>query len=209
MEHFTHCPIPGKGGSDCWRESHPASRFGLCATHWRDVVSDWCADQPTTTIRCRECGVLNTVDTADLAAAYCSSCNFDISVVQLISDRPELETAIASTRVAFPGVVYYILFGDRVKIGYSSDLSGRLLALPYDEVLAAEPGSISLEKSRHRSFESIRLRGHAEWFRATKKLQAHAREIRDIHGDPLEVARRISAARAQVESLQTLGGKSE
>jgi len=68
-------------------------------------------------------------------------------------------------------VVYYLLFGDRVKIGTSSNLRVRLEGIPHDEVLAVEPGDASLERQRHQEFAGLRITG--EWFRYEPPLVAH------------------------------------
>lgn len=69
------------------------------------------------------------------------------------------------------GSVYYILFGDRVKIGYTTNLSERLRAIPHDAVLAVEPGSMQDERARHAQFHDLRVVG--EWFRYEEPLQSH------------------------------------
>lgn len=68
-------------------------------------------------------------------------------------------------------VVYYLRFGDRVKIGYSSNLANRLKAIPHDELLITEPGTYALEAARHRQFRELRLTG--EWFDNVEPLAGH------------------------------------
>lgn len=60
-------------------------------------------------------------------------------------------------------VVYYIRFGDRVKIGTTTHLRNRLSAIPHDEVMAVEAGGRGVEQARHRQFAKLRITG--EWFR--------------------------------------------
>lgn len=69
--------------------------------------------------------------------------------------------------------VYYIRFGDRIKIGYTLDVRGRLANLPHDEVLAIEPGPIDLERMRHQQFTAHRISSKGEWFRMHPDLLAH------------------------------------
>lgn len=83
---------------------------------------------------------------------------------------------IAVDEPAAGELVYYIRFGDRVKIGYSSNLAGRLRALPHDEVLATEPGTYALEAARHRQFRELRLTG--EWFDHAEPLTSHIETLR-------------------------------
>lgn len=60
------------------------------------------------------------------------------------------------------GIVYYVRFRDAVKIGTSISPANRLGGLPWDELLAVEPGGRAVEQLRHAEWESLRLNG--EWF---------------------------------------------
>lgn len=73
-------------------------------------------------------------------------------------------------------VVYYLRFDTRIKIGTTTDLPKRLLAVPNDELLAIEPGGVMLERRRHQQFEALRLRG--EWFSMGEDLMRHIEELR-------------------------------
>lgn len=77
----------------------------------------------------------------------------------------------AATMTPLSGVVYYIRFGDRVKIGYTTNLRQRLHNLPHDEVLATEIGTMADERARHRMFADLRVTG--EWFRYEEPLISH------------------------------------
>lgn len=83
--------------------------------------------------------------------------------------------------------VYYIRFGDRIKIGTSSNLKGRLSTLAYDEVLAVEPGTQALVRERHREFSVLRIDGQRMWFHDARALRAHADRLRSEHGVPEEL----------------------
>lgn len=72
--------------------------------------------------------------------------------------------------------VYYIRFGDRVKIGYTTNLRGRLQAIPHDEVLATEPGDMQHERNRHVQFADLRVIG--EWFRYEEPLISHIKSLK-------------------------------
>lgn len=76
-------------------------------------------------------------------------------------------------------VVYYLRFGDRIKIGTTKSLRVRLAHLPHDELLAVEPGGYDVESSRHRQFRAHRISG--EWFHAHDELTMHAARIREEH----------------------------
>ena len=69
------------------------------------------------------------------------------------------------------GLVYYVRFGDRVKIGYTTNLTERLRVLPHDELLATEPGTIQDERARHEEFAHLRVNG--EWFDYDESLARH------------------------------------
>jgi hypothetical protein len=73
-------------------------------------------------------------------------------------------------------VVYYMRIGNRVKIGYSSNLVSRLAAINPEELMAAEPGNMQTEKDRHVQFS--RLRTHGEWFRLEGSLEIHIARLK-------------------------------
>lgn len=66
------------------------------------------------------------------------------------------------------GLVYFIQFGDRVKIGFTTDLPTRMKQLPHDKILALITGAVSDERKLHRKFDDIRITG--EWFAADPRL---------------------------------------
>jgi hypothetical protein len=71
--------------------------------------------------------------------------------------KPEPET-----RAAKKGHVYFIRFGDRIKIGFTTSVTTRMKNLPHDEILALVPGTLSTERMYHKQFDAIRITG--EWF---------------------------------------------
>ena len=75
-------------------------------------------------------------------------------------------------------VVYYVLFGDRVKIGTTRNLRQRLLEVPHDQVLALEPGDATLERQRHAKFRAFRL--HREWFAYVHPLSTFIHDLPTI-----------------------------
>lgn len=192
MEHFTHCPLPAKGGGDCWGEPHPASRYGLCVTHWRKTVEDWCADIPAEKIRCQNCYLYVLLDPVDAHARKCTECGADLDLEFLVGVR-DLELSLP----AHGTVVYYIRFGDRIKIGFTGYFRGRLSSLPCDEVLAVEPGGRADEKRRHQMFAHLLVDGQREWFHMAPELMFHVATVRDREGEPLaravEIHREVAA----------------
>ena len=69
-------------------------------------------------------------------------------------------------------VVYYLRFGDRVKIGTTTNPRQRFAAIRHEEVLAFERGDRRLEQRRHREFAEERA-GSSEWFARSDRLSAH------------------------------------
>ena len=92
------------------------------------------------------------------------------NVVELQPKRPAVRHRVRES------VIYYLRFGDRIKIGTTADLTGRLLAIPHDELLATEPGGEQLERMRHAQFADARVRG--EWFTASEDLLSHIEMLR-------------------------------
>lgn len=80
------------------------------------------------------------------------------------------------------GLVYYVRFGDRIKIGFSRDIRTRLGAIPHDEILAVEPGYPELERLRHKQFGDARL--VREWFESSDHLMSHITMLRGHYGVP-------------------------
>jgi hypothetical protein len=72
-------------------------------------------------------------------------------------------------------VVYFLRFGDRIKIGYTANLVQRLRDLPHDEVLLTIPGAITVEGNLHRTFAADRITG--EWFHASPRLLAAIQDL--------------------------------
>jgi hypothetical protein len=97
------------------------------------------------------------------------------------------------------GVVYYFLFGDRIKIGFTTGLRSRALSVPNDEVLAAEPGTYSLERSRHAEFGHLLIPGQREWFAKDPELLEHAALIREDNGDPFDLGDRFAADNSEAQ----------
>jgi len=88
------------------------------------------------------------------------------------SDALRLEMESARTtraeRRAETGVVYFMRFGDRIKIGFTGNLQQRLVDVPHDELLLTMPGTMADEKRCHAAFAHLRETG--EWFRAEPDL---------------------------------------
>jgi helix-turn-helix protein len=77
-------------------------------------------------------------------------------------------------------VVYYLRFGDRIKIGTTVGLTARLSNIPHNELLATEPGGSDVETARHRQFAALRI--YREWFRPGPVLVDHIAALRAESG---------------------------
>jgi hypothetical protein len=87
----------------------------------------------------------------------------DMVLVQLNRQRPAVH----------PELVYFIRNGNRIKIGWTTNLKSRLsaLSLAADAVALTVPGGPDTEKAMHRKFASARV-GRTEWFDAVPELEA-------------------------------------
>lgn len=73
-------------------------------------------------------------------------------------------------------VVYYMRLGNRVKIGWTTNLTVRRAAIQPEEVMVTEPGGQKLEYQRHQQFKHLRVSG--EWFRLEGPLADHIDALR-------------------------------
>lgn len=78
-------------------------------------------------------------------------------------------------RLQHTPVVYYMRVGNRVKIGFTTNLTARVSQVMPEEVLAIEPGGRLLEDVRHRQFAALRVT--REWFRFEGPLAAHVSSL--------------------------------
>ncbi len=110
-----------------------------------------------------------------------------------VSDEFGRRLAPAADRFTLPprqSVVYFIRAGDRVKIGMTASLPGRVDQLQVStqeklEILLVVPGGRAEEKQVHALFAADRVRG--EWFTLSPALDAFITErsdqdIRHVHG---------------------------
>lgn len=100
-------------------------------------------------------------------------------VLDLLRAEGALFTHKQPARPPVRPVVYYLLWADRIKIGFSTRLAERIRGIYHDEVLAVEPGSFELEQARHRQFAEYRLPRQREWFSDVPALRFHINTLRD------------------------------
>jgi hypothetical protein len=119
---------------------------------------------------CRVCGSPSGARTA--SGLVCAVCGWRVGEY--------IDPGLPLPRV---DVVYYLRFGDRVKIGTTSNPRQRFAALASgvagtEEVLAFELGDRVLERARHSEFADDRL-GTSEWFALSPRLAAHIAVLAD------------------------------
>lgn len=73
-------------------------------------------------------------------------------------------------------LVYYMRVGDRIKIGFTTNLRNRIAVIGPEEVMAVELGGREVEQERHRQFRH--LHSHLEWFRYEHDLVDHVEKLR-------------------------------
>ncbi|MEJ6488106.1 GIY-YIG nuclease family protein [Leucobacter sp. USCH14] len=161
-------------------------------------MKQWGDETPSVTVRCMSSSRLQSIDPVELKFALCPHCHEPIALLSAeLAAREAAEEAsahVAPRENPKVGVVYYMRFGDRIKIGFTEDLRARAKQIPNDEVVAAEPGTMSLERQRHLAFESDRVEGQREWFDLTPRLAFHMANVRDKHGAPFRVGRTLGLA---------------
>lgn len=83
-----------------------------------------------------------------------------------------------STFKTDPGLIYYLRVGDKIKIGFTTDLEQRLRAYPpFAVLLATHPGTVKLEGQMHAKF-CAHLIGGREWFAVSDQIMQHIENVR-------------------------------
>lgn len=143
--------------------------------------------------RCPWCGLLALVRNKRSGEVWCADklngCGRSVPALkenrerllktpQVAKERREVyERQVQRERDPAGPRVYYIRLGDAIKIGTSIDPDNRAraLSLTPEHIVVTEPGTIVVERLRHKQFAHIRL--HGEWFQATDELLAHIAEL--------------------------------
>lgn len=177
--HATSCGILDERGRDCPRPVVTGSPLNICAKHLRQAAELYASasgHEPETRVRerCPTCRQMALVAKAAPPTIVCVNCGYARTIT--VSDLP---TRNPSQIESGDPVVYYIQFGDRIKIGTTRNLEARLAALPHDEVLAVERGDRDIEKRRHLQFAESRVTPRGEWFTRGERLMKHIASLQD------------------------------
>jgi hypothetical protein len=168
----TSCGVVDAHGP-CGRPVPQGAELNLCLRHHL-AAYDWVArDVGVTDVLpspCPACG--SRLGVRYPSGWLCAICEWRFG------DLPD--GGVASARV---DVVYYLRAGDRIKIGTSGNPRSRLAQLSFDELLAFERGTRTLEHRRHVQFGEHRI-GGGEWFTVHDALLAHIGELRAGVDDP-------------------------
>ena len=185
------CGIILDNGRDCNGPVRPDSPLNLCGQHFAAAAA-WVLQHDNTTrerVKCEMCG--HPEARPGIKGFFCSFCehktpDFEGST-RLSAAEAEQRFQQQPTPKAVE-VVYYIQFGERIKIGTSRNVRDRIKSLPYDRILAFERGGATLESRRHTQFREHRL-GKTEWFHINDELLAHIAEMTAGQPEPLELYR--------------------
>lgn len=175
------CPLQQVNGRRCENEADPESFYDICTDHWSQLIDEHkrvtAEPHRLAEMDCPVCHRRNLVGPGVPFACSNPHCWEDAWW-----DQPADDAGNPTARGT--SWVYYLRFGDRIKIGTSASLKSRLSTLPYDEVIALEPGTIVQERARHQQFETLLVAGQREWFHEDPTIHQLAASLRVEHGQP-------------------------
>lgn len=162
----TECPIEVKSGLYCENVAWPDAPFPICRHHAVKLYIEMRGIHNDAIVDAR--GVELPLDPT-----------IDPNYLNLEKQKANAEDYAAAC------VVYYVRIGDKIKIGFTGNLTQRMKSLRADKanVLAVEPGGRELEARRHKQFSRLRA-GRREDFQPTFALIQHIDSIRERYGEP-------------------------
>ena len=181
----TMCGIILEGGRDCNGKVNPDHNLNLCAQHIEEAFEIHGLTGKLSMVRvegvkCELCGCETAyVGQSGFMCAKCAhkTADFFDESVESYDQTVQRDIAFPPKVPLRPAVVYYMLFGDRIKIGTTRNVMQRMREVPNDRVLVTEPGDFHLEAVRHNEFKSARIKG--EWFRQSPELLAHIEVLKE------------------------------
>ncbi len=161
------------GGRPCQTPIDPDSPIALCTAHLL-TAHDWIV---------RDVGVTDLLPSPCLACGSRLGARYPSGWLCAICEWRQGEVPGADVAPPRVDVVYYLRFGDRIKIGTSGNPRQRLAGLRYDELLAFERGDRAREQQRHAQFSRHRL-ARTEWFESHDALTRHVGALSAGVDDP-------------------------
>jgi hypothetical protein len=174
------CGIILLSGRDCPDGVHQDSALNLCPRHLEAAFDQFRLSTAPATQEFAACPVCGAKEMRPGGTgSLCARCGHqtDDFTGRIVTYAEQEARQESRTPLPQPNVVYYIQFGDRIKIGTSQNLRARLRGVPHDKVLGVERGNRSVEQARHNQFKHLRLTG--EWFTSAPDLLEH---IKNLHG---------------------------
>jgi hypothetical protein len=167
------CGIVSASGDPCPQPVEPTAPLNLCRRHLLEAHDLVAAEVGVTDVLpspCLACG--SRLGVRYPSGWLCAVCEWKVG------DVPDED--LAPRRV---DVVYYLRYGDRIKIGTSGNPRSRLASQTFDELLAFERGDRLVEQRRHAQFAGHRF-PRTEWFASHDALLAHIEVLSDGVEDP-------------------------
>ena len=173
------CTAVTADGSVCRAAAEPDAPLQLCTSHLQ-AAADW---------------VERAYGVTDVLPSPCQACGSRLGVrypsgwLCAICEWRVGEVPDATTAPPRVDIVYYLRFGERIKIGTSSNPRQRFGAIWHDELLAFERGDRRVEQRRHQQFADLRMQ-RTEWFAPGDSLLEHIAALRAGVDDPWDQYRR-------------------
>ncbi len=167
------CGIVSDGGASCAEPVDADAPLNLCTTHLLAAHDAVAAEVGVTDVLpspCLACG--SRLGVRYPSGWLCGICEWKVG------DVPDDD--LSCRRV---DVVYYIRYGDRIKIGTSGNPRSRLGSQRFHELLAFERGDRLVEQRRHAQFAAYRIL-RTEWFEAHDELLRHIEVLSAGVDDP-------------------------
>jgi hypothetical protein len=189
------CPITPDDGMDCQKAPGADTPSSMCDDHFAEVAHAYHSpEQVAKPGWCEHCNSMALWAFRYTGRGFCGNCGMSSTpqaAPQVLTRDTGTSTPNDLSRPgAHPEIVYYIRFGDRIKIGTTSNLRQRMLSVYHDEILAVEQGGRPEEAARHRQFARLMVASQREWFHLAPELVAHINALRQVNGPPKEATKR-------------------
>jgi len=173
------CTAVTPEGAACRAVAAEGGPLRLCTAHLH-AAYDWVA---------RDAGVTDLLPSPCLACGSRLGVRYPSGWLCAICEWRVGEIPDATTAPPRVDVVYYLRFGERIKIGTTANPRQRFGAIWHDELLAFERGDRRVEQRRHAEFGDLRMQ-RTEWFAPGDSLLEHIAQLRAGVDDPWDEFRR-------------------